>query len=170
MTSVLCSVPCGQLSSSMTKLIPNTNRDGRADIGTLDWLLPQYCQKPGTKPKTHSQTDIKRYILKQYSYYQTRWRRGCSTNTFFISWLSWSWCVKISLKHYKSQTTRARKLQFKKKNVHPLQHITCPMARVTCHMSHVTRLVSVIYHMSPFIPQESWLTTGILVLPTALLV
>ena len=50
--------------------------------------------------------------------------------------LSRSWFVKISSKHHKSQTLRARELEFWE-NVHPLQHVTCNMSHVMFHMSHV---------------------------------
>ena len=53
-----------------------------------------------------------------------------------IDWLSHP-LVKISSKHFQSQTRRARELKFWK-NVYPTICVTCHVSHVTCHLPRVT--------------------------------
>ena len=77
------------------------------------------------------------------AYWQTRFSRGCSTNTFninsFIHWVTESSFFSKTSKYHKSQTVRARDMNFWDNVHHPLF--------VMCHMSCVA------YH---FFLQSGW--------------
>ena len=71
------------------------------------------------------------------NYFQSRWSRGCSANTFVFKRLGDSSFSFQSLKHHYSQTIGARELTFLEKvYLHNMSHVTCHVSHVTCHVSH----------------------------------
>ena len=67
---------------------------------------------------------------------------------WFIHKIILRWFSSKSSKHYKSQTVKARELNFWE-NVYPIKHFTCHMSSVTCDMSCIMcHSACVMCHMS----------------------
>ena len=90
------------------------------------------------------------------TYQQTRCSQGCSmTPPSLTDLLINSSFVKISSKHYLTQTVRARELEFWE-NDHPPPCVTWCMSGIPCHASHVTCHLSHFTFFSFFLFFKWW--------------